>query len=54
VYKDICPYNKYKDCYGAKSDRKNEFLCEFVDESGNIETDMDKVDFTKLKDPLKL
>lgn len=46
VYKDICPYNKYKDCYGAKSDRSNEFICGFVDESGNIETD--------LIDPLKL
>lgn len=45
-YKDICPYNNYEDCYGAKSDRNKEFICEFVDENGNIETD--------LIDPLKL
>lgn len=38
VYKDICPYNNNK-CYGAKSDRSNEFICEFVDENGNIEPD---------------
>lgn len=46
VYKNICPYNKYNDCYGAKLDRKNDFICELVDENGNIETD--------LIDPLKL
>lgn len=31
-----CPYNRFGDCYGARSDRNKQFVCDLITEQGSF------------------